>query len=124
MRVLGEVKALGVRLALNDFGTGYSSLSSLQWLPVDIVKIDQSFIVGVDGHPSAGALVTAISRLAHALGMTVTAEGVQTERQRAAVVWTGCHCFSSPAPPRRELASRLLAGSDQPRRLPQELAAG
>lgn len=82
MRVLGEVKELGVRLALNDFGTGYFSLSSLQRLPVDIVKIDQSFIVGVDGHPSAGALVTAISRLAHALGMTVTAEGADRAAAR------------------------------------------
>ena len=128
MRVLSEVKELGVRLALDDFGTGYSSLSYLQRFPVDIVKIDQGFIIGVDGQPPAGAIVTAITHLAHELGMTVTAEGVETERQRDAVVGIGCDLaqgfFFSPALTSREVARRLLATASHPARLPRGLAAG
>lgn len=128
MRVLSEVKELDVRLALDDFGTGYSSLSYLQRFPVDIVKIDQGFIVGVDGQPSAGAIVTAITHLAHELGMTVTAEGVETERQRDAVVGIGCDLaqgfFFSLALTSREVARRLLATASHPARLPRGLAAG
>jgi len=90
MSVLTELKTLGVRLALDDFGTGYSSLSYLRRFPVDIVKIDQAFVADMGRDPAASALVAAVTHLAHALGMTVTAEGVETEHQREALVRMEC----------------------------------
>jgi diguanylate cyclase (GGDEF)-like protein len=79
--VLEELKSLGVRLALDDFGTGYSSLSYLRQFPVDIVKIDQAFVADIGQHPSGSAIVGAVTHLSHVLGMTVTAEGVETSAQ-------------------------------------------
>lgn len=79
--LLRELKALGVRLALDDFGTGYSSFSSLQNLPVDVLKIDKSFIDGVSPGPREPTLVAAILRLGEAMGLEVVAEGVEDERQ-------------------------------------------
>jgi diguanylate cyclase (GGDEF)-like protein len=80
--VLDELKKIGVKLALDDFGTGYSSLSYLKTLPIDTVKVDETFIATLDGDPASKTVVTAIIGLAHGLGMTVVAEGVETERQR------------------------------------------
>ena len=79
--VLGEVKLLGVRLAIDDFGTGYSSLSYLRRLPVDAVKIDRSFIDGLDTDSHDTALVAAIVAMAGALDLSITAEGVETGHQ-------------------------------------------
>ena len=76
--VLDELKAIGVNLALDDFGTGYSSLSYLQTLPIDTIKIDQSFITGLDGNRANQTILIAIIELAHGLGMTVVSEGVET----------------------------------------------
>ena len=90
MSVLGDLKALGVRLALDDFGTGYCSLSYLQRFPIDIVKIDQSFVANLGHDPAASAIAAWVTSLAHVLGMTVTAEGVETEQQRDEVVAIGC----------------------------------
>jgi EAL domain-containing protein (putative c-di-GMP-specific phosphodiesterase class I) len=90
MAVLVELKELGVRLALDDFGTGYSSLSHLRRLPVNIVKIDQTFIAGIGDDPAGGAIVAAVTELAHALGLAVTAEGVETQMQRDEVSAIGC----------------------------------
>jgi diguanylate cyclase (GGDEF)-like protein len=90
MAVLVELKELGVRLALDDFGTGYSSLSHLRRLPVNIVKIDQTFIAGIGDDPAGGAIVAAVTELAHALGLAVTAEGVETQVQRDKVSAIGC----------------------------------
>jgi EAL domain-containing protein (putative c-di-GMP-specific phosphodiesterase class I) len=78
---LHELKAIGVKLALDDFGTGYSSLSHLDVMPIDIVKIDQSFVAKLSDQPHANELVKAIIELAHGLGMSVVAEGVETARQ-------------------------------------------
>jgi diguanylate cyclase (GGDEF)-like protein len=101
MAVLAELKELGVRLALDDFGTGYSSLSYLRRLPIHIVKIDQSFVadLGSDG----GAIVAAVTDLAHVLGLAVTAEGVETRIQRDQVSAFGCdlaqgYYFARPMP--------------------------
>jgi EAL domain-containing protein (putative c-di-GMP-specific phosphodiesterase class I) len=88
--VLTELKRLGVRLALDDFGTGYSSLSYLRQYPVDIVKIDQGFVADIGQEPGGSAIVGAVTHLAHVLGMSVTAEGVETAAQHEEVTSIGC----------------------------------
>ncbi len=90
MSALGQFKALGVQLALDDFGTGYSSLSYLRKYPVDIVKIDQGFVGDIGLEATGGAIVAAVTNLAHVLGMQVIAEGVETDIQRAEVIRFGC----------------------------------
>ena len=97
------LKRVGVQLALDDFGTGYSSLSYLKRFPVDIVKIDQSFVAGIPAEPLDEAIVTAVIGLAHDIGMTVVAEGVEDPRQHAAVSKLGCDMaqgflFARPTP--------------------------
>ncbi len=89
-RVLGALKDLGVQIALDDFGTGYSSLNYLRQFPVDIVKVDQRFVADLGHDPAAAAIVSAVTNLAHILGIRVTAEGVETAEQRAEVVRLGC----------------------------------
>jgi diguanylate cyclase (GGDEF)-like protein len=111
MSVLGELKNLGIRLALDDFGTGYSSLSYLRRFPVDIVKIDQSFVADMGRDPAASTTVAAVTHLAHDLGKLVTAEGVETAAQRDEVVSVGCELaqgfyFAHPMNA-RDLAAQL-----------------
>ncbi len=81
LAMLSALKALGVRLILDDFGTGYSSLSYLKRFPLDTIKIDRSFVVGLGtaGHDSA--IVDAVLGMTHALGLVVVAEGIEEERQ-------------------------------------------
>jgi EAL domain-containing protein (putative c-di-GMP-specific phosphodiesterase class I) len=88
--LLTELKSLGVRLALDDFGTGFSSLSYLRRLPIDIIKIDQSFIADIGELSTGSAVVAAVTNLAHVLGLAVTAEGVETQSQRDEVSAIGC----------------------------------
>jgi EAL domain-containing protein (putative c-di-GMP-specific phosphodiesterase class I) len=83
--VLDQLKELGVLLALDDFGTGYSSLSYLKQFPVDIVKIDQSFVTDLTRDKSSRAIVSKSIELAHLLDLVVVAEGVETEEQYEAV---------------------------------------
>ena len=91
MHRLHGLRELGVSVAIDDFGTGYSSLSYLQRLPVSRVKIDQSFIHGItDRSQETLPLIQAIVDLAHGLSLTVIAEGVETERQFAALAGAGC----------------------------------
>jgi diguanylate cyclase (GGDEF)-like protein len=91
MHRLRDLRELGVSVAIDDFGTGYSSLSYLQKLPVSRVKIDQSFIHGItDRSQETLPLIRAIVDLAHGLGLTVIAEGVETERQFEALAAAGC----------------------------------
>jgi EAL domain-containing protein (putative c-di-GMP-specific phosphodiesterase class I) len=94
--VLAELKEIGVQLALDDFGTGYSSLGYLNTLPIDTLKVDQTFIAKLTAMPGSQALVTAIIGLAHSIGMTVVSEGVETAQQfqRVAELGTdGCQGF-------------------------------
>ncbi len=88
--VLEAIKALGVRLALDDFGTGYSSLSHLRAFPFNTIKIDRSFVQNL-ASPDAGAIVQAVIGLGQSLGVTVIAEGVETEAELAFLRAAGCH---------------------------------
>ena len=78
---LKALKEIGVRLAIDDFGTGYSSLSYLQQFPIDILKIDQSFIFGLQDSPEQRAIVHALIELGRALELEIIAEGVESEAQ-------------------------------------------
>ena len=87
---LDRLRALGARLALDDFGTGYSSLTYLQRFPVDAVKLDQSFVAGLDSDPGDVAIITAVVELAAALGKECIAEGVEREAQLDSLRRLGC----------------------------------
>ena len=108
---LDELRRAGVRLALDDFGTGYSSLSYLRWLPLDIVKMDKSFVSWA-GHGGKGAaFARTIAELAHTLGLDVVAEGIETVEQFEAMQRIGCAMgqgfyFSRPMQP--ELGAPLV----------------
>jgi diguanylate cyclase (GGDEF)-like protein/PAS domain S-box-containing protein len=102
-KILQELKAWGFSLALDDFGTGYSSLARLKHLPVDVLKIDQSFIRHVDTDPSLASMVRAMVQLAEGLGMTPLAEGVETKEELDFLRRTGCpvgqgYLFAYPVP--------------------------
>jgi len=109
-----ELRALGVRLALDDFGSGYSSLSYLQRLPFDKIKIDRSFVTSLDQSANGGVIIQAVVTLCRALGMSVVIEGVETEEQRVLLRLAGCnemqgYLFAKPAP--RDEIKRLLAAA-------------
>jgi EAL domain-containing protein (putative c-di-GMP-specific phosphodiesterase class I) len=100
---LDALHALGVGLALDDFGTGYSSLSYLQKFPFQRLKIDQTFVASLGAVGNAGAIIQSIVTLGHALGMSVLAEGVETDEQRVLLRLAGCDelqgfLFARPAP--------------------------
>lgn len=79
--VLKRLKGIGIAISIDDFGTGYSSLSYLKKLPVDVIKIDQSFVKDVTNDPDAATIITAITSMARSLGIKTIAEGVETEEQ-------------------------------------------
>ena len=87
---LSSLRDIGVTILLDDFGTGYSSMSQLKTFPVDVVKLDRSFITDVTGGPAEAAIARAIIDMAHAMGMTVVAEGVETAAQVDALRGMGC----------------------------------
>jgi diguanylate cyclase (GGDEF)-like protein/PAS domain S-box-containing protein len=89
-KVLHELRAIGTRLSIDDFGTGYSSLAYLRRFPVDELKIDQSFIAGMDSDPYDATLVAAVIAIGEALGLRVIAEGVETAEELTTVRDLGC----------------------------------
>jgi diguanylate cyclase (GGDEF)-like protein/PAS domain S-box-containing protein len=108
---ISALKGLGVTLSIDDFGTGYSSLGYLKRFPVDAVKVDRSFIDGLGADPEDSAIVAAVVSLGHALGLTVIAEGVETDRQLAELRALGCdaaqgYLFARPGPA-DDLATRF-----------------
>jgi EAL domain-containing protein (putative c-di-GMP-specific phosphodiesterase class I) len=115
LATLHALRALGVRISMDDFGTGYSSLSYLRSFPFDKIKVDRSFVRDVDANRDAQAIFRSIVSLGKGLGVTITAEGVETEAELSCLRAEGCHepifCFSR-APvrkPRSPSASRRSA---------------
>jgi EAL domain-containing protein (putative c-di-GMP-specific phosphodiesterase class I) len=111
---LDHIAALGVGIAIDDFGTGYSGLAYLKRLPIDTVKIDQSFVRDLTIDPDDAAIVTAITAMARSLNVDVVAEGVETEEQLAELVRLGCrraqgYLLAKPMP--AAAVARLLARS-------------
>lgn len=109
---LGALRGLGIQLALDDFGTGYSSLTYLQRFKFDKLKIDRGFVAPLGHSPNSQAMIQAVVSLGSALGMTLLAEGVETEEQRVHLRLAGCDelqgfLFARPGP--REALDRLLA---------------
>ena len=87
---LAELKNIGIRLAIDDCGTGYSSLGNLQDLPIDILKIDRTFVAGMAASEQRLAIVKMIIKIAKTLGLTVIAEGIENEGQRDLLMSLGC----------------------------------
>lgn len=101
--LLTQISEMGIRLAVDDFGTGYSSLAYLKQLPVNVLKIDQSFVKGLMSDESDVAIVTAIVAMARSLKLSVIAEGVETFEQLAILRALECdenqgYLFSRPLP--------------------------
>jgi diguanylate cyclase (GGDEF)-like protein/PAS domain S-box-containing protein len=110
--ILWELHRGGLRIAIDDFGTGYSSLSRLREVPVDMLKIDRSFVSGVDQDPQSASIVAAFIELARGLGMTTLAEGIETHGELDLLISRGCQLgqgflFSRPVPPEEIIAFAL-----------------
>ena len=113
---LHALRALGVRVSMDDFGTGYSSLSYLRSFPFDKIKVDQSFVRGLDSNRDAQAIIRSIASLGKGLGVTITAEGVETEAELSCLRAEGCHegqgFLFSRARPNAEIVELLKAQCD------------
>jgi diguanylate cyclase (GGDEF)-like protein len=106
---MDEVKALGVRLAIDDFGTGYASLSHLHRMPVDVLKIDKSFVAGLGEGEHSRELLAAILGVGRALSLTVVAEGIERPGQRASLEQMGCEIAQGFLLGRPSSAERVAA---------------
>jgi EAL domain-containing protein (putative c-di-GMP-specific phosphodiesterase class I) len=122
-RSLEELRQLGVKIAIDDFGTGYSSLGYLRDIPVDVLKVDRSFITGLVGNARQQELVSAVVQLGHTLGLRVVAEGIEEEEQLVALTAMGCRYAQgyhlgrpTPAADLIEAAQPLAAPAVRPSR--------
>ena len=128
IRALRDLRGLGVRLVLDDFGTGYSSLSYLKHLPLDTIKIDRSFVAGIEDVADR-SIVDAVVGLAHGLGIAVVAEGIETQAQAERLRDLGCdygqgYLFSRPVPAERIAALPATAPhADRPLSRPRPKSA-
>jgi diguanylate cyclase (GGDEF)-like protein len=116
LAVLHQLRALGIRIAMDDFGTGYSSLTYLQSFPFDKIKIDRSFVKDITENSGSLNIVRAVAALANGMGMTATAEGVETREQLDRIASEGCtemqgFLFSKPLPA-REIERLFLNGNE------------
>ena len=103
LALLRRLKALGVRVSMDDFGSGYSSLSYLQAFPFDKIKIDRAFVMNLGRNPQSASIVRAVIGLCHGLGMSIVAEGVETQEQLGFLADEGCdavqgYFIGKPAP--------------------------
>jgi diguanylate cyclase (GGDEF)-like protein len=129
--VLQQLRSLGVRIVLDDFGTGYSSLAYLRQLPLDTIKVDRSFVTDLDVRDPNVGIIRAVVSLAHGLGITVVAEGIETDEQARRLRELGCdmgqgYAWAHPAEPIRvgQFVNRRLetkgrsraSGTEPPRR--------
>ena len=108
---LRELKAMGIKISIDDFGSGYSSLSYLKHLPIDVLKIDQSFVRDLSSNEDSMAIIRAVTGLGSSLGMTTTGEGVETREELDYLRREGCTeaqgYFFSEARPAREVYALL-----------------
>jgi diguanylate cyclase (GGDEF)-like protein/PAS domain S-box-containing protein len=116
---LTALRSMGVRLAVDDFGTGYSSLLYLRRYPLDMLKIDRSFVAGLVDNPEDATIVDAVVRLGHSFGLQTVAEGVETADQLRLLRGLGCdmgqgHFWARPLPPETLLSQLLADGARQP----------
>jgi diguanylate cyclase (GGDEF)-like protein len=116
LAVLHQLRALGIRIAMDDFGTGYSSLTYLQCFPFDKIKIDRSFVKDIAENTGSLNIVRAVAAMANGMGMTATAEGVETAEQLQTITSEGCtemqgFLFSKPLPA-SEIERRFLSGHE------------
>jgi EAL domain-containing protein (putative c-di-GMP-specific phosphodiesterase class I) len=114
--LLHQLRALGIRIAMDDFGTGYSSLTYLQCFPFDKIKIDRSFVKDITESTGSLNIVRAVAALANGMGMTATAEGVETREQLDRITSEGCtemqgFLFSKPLPA-QEIERLFLSGRE------------
>ncbi len=123
LATLHRLRAMDIRVAMDDFGTGYSSLSQLHSFPFDKIKIDRSFVTDRSDAAGQDAIIRAIAALGVSLGMSTTAEGVETADQLARIRTEGCtsvqgYLFSRPVP--AEQIDSLISGFAASRSIPLE----
>jgi predicted signal transduction protein with EAL and GGDEF domain len=123
---LDDLRALGLKLALDDFGSGYSSLTYLQRLPFDKLKVDRGFVAALEHSANAGVIIQAVIALGRALNLSILVEGIETEEQRALVRLAGCdemqgYLFARPLP--REEIDRLLTRRNARRTATRDVAS-
>jgi len=116
VRILKRLKALGIRISIDDFGTGYSSLAYVKRFPIDVLKIDRSFIEDITTNAADAAITTAVIDMAHSLKVRVVAEGVETVEQYEFLRKRGCdeiqgYYFAQPLPP--DEITKLLLNEDR-----------
>jgi len=126
LAVLHQLRSLGIRIAMDDFGTGYSSLTYLQCFPFDKIKIDRSFVKDITENTGSLNIVRAVAALANGMGMTATAEGVETEEQLNRISAEGCtemqgYLFSKPLPAAE--IERLFLPRHEPHKAPRHIVA-